>query len=47
MKKVIEGAIYDTETAKKICEQLTEEIEHEKGEDVRKTKQLFKTRDVK
>lgn len=47
MKKVIEGAVYNTDTAKKICEQLTEEFEHEKGSDVKKLKQLFKTRSGK
>lgn len=47
MKKVIDGAVYNTETAKKICEQLTEEIEHEKGAEVKKLKQLFKTKSGK
>lgn len=47
MKKVIEGAVYNTETAKKICEQSTEEIEHEKGTTIKKIKQLFKTKSGK
>lgn len=44
MKKVIEGAVYNTETAKKICEQYTEEIDNEKGAEVKKLKQLYKTK---
>ncbi|WP_053218229.1 hypothetical protein [Virgibacillus senegalensis] len=47
MKKVIGGAVYNTETAKKICEQLSEEIEYEKGANVKKSKQLFKTKSGK
>lgn len=44
MKKVINGAVYNTETAKKICEQSTKENEYEIGAEVKKLKQLFKTK---
>ncbi|WP_062106518.1 hypothetical protein [Bacillus niameyensis] len=47
MKKVIEGSVYNTETAKKVCEQSTKEVEHEKGAEVQKQKQLFKTKSGK
>lgn len=44
MKKVIKGAVYNTETAKKICEQVTDENDYEIGAYVNKLKQLFKTK---
>ncbi|KGX89225.1 hypothetical protein [Pontibacillus litoralis] len=47
MKKVIDGAVYNTATAKKICEQRTEEFQNEKGADVKQLKQLFKTKSGK
>lgn len=47
MKKVIEGAVYNTETAKKVCEQVTEAFEYEKDSDVKKLKQLYKTKSGK
>lgn len=47
MKKVIEGAVYNTKTAKKICERYTEEFEQEKGAVVKKLQQLFKTKSNK
>ncbi|MEI3606449.1 hypothetical protein SPD48_12145 [Pseudogracilibacillus sp. SE30717A] len=47
MKKVIDGSVYNTKTAKKICELVTKEIEHEKGAEVKKLKQLFKTKSSK
>lgn len=47
MKKVIDGAVYNTQTAKKICELLTNEISHEKGAYVNQLKQLYKTKSGK
>ncbi|MFD1850767.1 hypothetical protein [Oceanobacillus bengalensis] len=47
MKKVIDGAVYNTQTAKKICEQLTNEANHEKGVYVKQLKQLYKTKSGK
>ncbi|WP_145949507.1 hypothetical protein [Paenibacillus sp. Y412MC10] len=44
MKKVIEGAVYNTQTAKKICEQITNEANHGKGAYVNQLKQLYKTK---
>ncbi|WP_156323979.1 hypothetical protein [Bacillus sp. JCM 19034] len=44
MKKVIKGAVYNTETAKKICEQVTDENDYEIGAYVNKLKQLFKNK---
>lgn len=44
MKKAIDGAVYNTATAKKICEQRTEEFENGKGANVKQLKQLFKTK---
>lgn len=47
MKKVIEGAVYNTETAKKICGRRTNESDHEKGAYVNQLKQLYKTKNAK
>lgn len=47
LKKVIDGAVYNTETAKMICEQSTHEYERSKDADVKKLKQLFRTRSNK
>ncbi|WP_068676040.1 hypothetical protein [Oceanobacillus sp. Castelsardo] len=47
MKKVIEGAVYNTETAKKICEQVSVAYEHRKDATVTKLKQLYKTKSGK
>ncbi|MFP7494589.1 hypothetical protein SFC66_12430 [Terribacillus saccharophilus] len=47
MKKVINGAVYNTDTAKKICEQFTEDPDHTKGAIVKKVKQLYKTKSGK
>lgn len=47
MKKIIEGSVYNTETAKKICEKFSEEPEHAKGAVVKKLQQLFKTKSGK
>ena len=47
MKKVINGSVYNTQTAKKICEKLTNEISHEKGAYVNQLKQLYKTKSGK
>ena len=47
MKKVIDGAVYNMETAKRICEQISKESDHEIGEAVQKRKQLFKTKSGK
>lgn len=44
MKKVIDGAVYNTETAKKICEQQINEDHYEKGAYVNQLKQLYKTK---
>ncbi|WP_017378819.1 hypothetical protein [Paenisporosarcina sp. TG-14] len=44
MKKVIDGAVYNTETAKKICEQQINENHYEKGAYVNQLKQLYKTK---
>ncbi|SDN78794.1 hypothetical protein [Alkalicoccus daliensis] len=44
MKKVINGAVYNTETAKKICEQKISENQYEKGAYVNQLKQLYKTK---
>lgn len=44
MKKVINGAVYNTQTAKKICEQQTYEANNDKGAYVNQLKQLFKTK---
>lgn len=47
MKKVIKGAVYNTETAKDICERASEEPKHEKGTVVKQLQQLYKTRSNK
>lgn len=47
MKKVIDGAVYNTKTAKKICEQISEGLVFEQGSYAKKLKQLFKTRSGK
>ncbi|MEC5423326.1 hypothetical protein QGM71_07415 [Virgibacillus sp. C22-A2] len=47
MKKVIEGSVYNTETAKKICERSSEESNHEKGAVVKQLQQLYKTKSNK
>lgn len=47
MKKVIDGAVYNTDTAKKICEQTTQEVVHQKGAHVKQLKQLYKTKSGK
>lgn len=47
MKKVIDGAVYNTETAKKVCEQMTEDTNHAKGAYVKQLKQLYKTKSAK
>lgn len=47
MKKVIEGAVYNTETAKKICERSSEEPNHEKGAFVIQLQKLYKTKSNK
>ena len=47
MKKVIDGAVYNTDTAKKICERTTQEIVHQKGANVKQLKQLYKTKSGK
>ena len=47
MKKVIDGALYNTATAKKICEQRTEGPDHGKGANVKQLKQLYKTKSGK
>ncbi|UTT43497.1 hypothetical protein [Exiguobacterium aurantiacum] len=47
MKKVIKGAVYNTMTAKKICEQRATEASHEKGAYLNQLKQLYKTKSGK
>lgn len=47
MKKVIKGAVYNTETAKKLCEQQTYESSYGKGAYVNQLKQLYKTKSGK
>lgn len=47
MKKVIQGSVYNTETAKKICEQTVNETSHEKGVYVDQLKELYKTKSGK
>ncbi|MUV37074.1 hypothetical protein JNUCC1_00880 [Lentibacillus sp. JNUCC-1] len=47
MKKTIEGAVYNTKTAQKICERFTHEPKHEKGANVKQLQQLFRTRSNK
>lgn len=47
MKKVINGAVYNTQTAKKVCEHLTNEVSHDKGAYVNQLKQLYKTKSGK
>ncbi|AIF45553.1 hypothetical protein [Virgibacillus sp. SK37] len=44
MKKIIEGAVYNTATAKKICERFSNEPKHEKGAYVKQLQQLYRTR---
>lgn len=44
MKKIIDGAVYNTETAKKICDQQISEDHYEKGAYVNQLKQLYKTK---
>lgn len=47
MKKIIDGAEYNTKTAKKICETFYIEPDYEKGAITKTLKQLFKTRSNK
>lgn len=47
MKKVIKGAVYNTMTAKKICEQRVTEASHEKGAYLNQLTQLYKTKSGK
>ncbi|QDI92321.1 hypothetical protein EPH95_14905 [Salicibibacter halophilus] len=47
MKKVINGSVYNTETAKWICERISDELNHEKGAGVKTLKQLYKTKSDK
>lgn len=47
MKKVIDGAVYNTETAKKICGHHMEDSSFEKGTDVKQLKELYKTKSGK
>ena len=44
MKKVIDGAVYNTETAKKIGEQQINENHYDKGAYVSQLKELYKTK---
>lgn len=47
MKKVIDGAVYNTETAKIICENSEDDISHQKGAEVKQLKQLYRTKSGK
>lgn len=47
MKKIIKGSVYNTKTAKKICEKFTEAPEFEYGAVVKKLQQLYKTKSGK
>lgn len=48
MKKVIKGAVYNTETAKKICEKTSIDFEPTSyGADVKKLQQLYRTKSGK
>jgi hypothetical protein len=47
VKKVIRGSVYNTETARKICEKFTEGPEHAKGAIVKKLQQLYRTKSAK
>jgi len=47
MKKVIDGAVYNTETAKMICEQIEDDMSHQKGAEVKQLKQLYRTKSGK
>lgn len=47
MKKVIQGAVYNTEKAKKVCERKYEGPSHEKGAHVKQVQQLYKTKSNK
>lgn len=44
MKKIINGAVFNTSTAKVICTQHSEEASNEKGTYVKQTKELYKTK---
>jgi|SRR5690625_1812704 len=47
MRKVIDGSLYDTNTARLICEQRSDELSYEKGAPVKQLKQLYRTRSAK
>ncbi|AVR00297.1 hypothetical protein OBCHQ24_15205 [Oceanobacillus iheyensis] len=47
MKKVIQGAVYDTEKAKKVCERKYVGPSHEKGAHVKQLQHLYKTKSNK
>ncbi|MFD2627614.1 hypothetical protein [Oceanobacillus kapialis] len=47
MKKVIQGAVYNTETAKKICQKVSEGPDNEEGAYVKQLKELYKTKSNK
>lgn len=47
MKKSINGSVYNTKTAKRVCEQLLTESSPTKGAYVKQLKQLFKTKSSK
>lgn len=47
IKKVIDGAVYNTETAKMICKQIQNETSHQKGAEVKQLKQLYRTKSGK
>lgn len=44
---MIRGSVYNTETARKICEKFTEGPEHAKGAIVKKLQQLYRTKSAK
>lgn len=47
MRKVIDDSLYDTNTARLICEQRSEENRYDKGAPVKQLKQLYRTRSSK
>lgn len=47
MRRVIDGSLYDTNTARLICEQQLEENRYDKGAPVKQLKQLYRTRSAK
>jgi len=47
MRKVIDGSLYDTSTARLICEQRSEENRYDKGAPVKLLKQLYRTKSAK